>query len=83
MLRQEIDRVISENEVKEQRIKDLELELKFSDFQRQGMVDGEMIAKQAEEAVNNVAQGQIMIDTLYKKNQAYSSNLDGLKSTEQ
>ena len=34
MLRQEIDKVINENEQKDIKINDLELELKFSAFQR-------------------------------------------------
>ena len=52
MLRQEIDAVMNENEQKDQKIKDLELELKFTAFQRQGQVDGELVALKAENAAN-------------------------------
>ena len=63
-LRKEIDTVMNENEQKDQKIKDLELELKFSDFQRQGQVDGAMVALKAENAANSAASKQIVIERL-------------------
>ena len=44
MLRQDLDQSMKENEDNEQKIKDLELEVKYGAFERQGLVDGEMLA---------------------------------------
>ena len=44
MIKLELDRILQENEQKEEKIADLELELKFSAFQKQGMVDERMLA---------------------------------------
>ena len=63
-LRKEIDTIMNENEQKDQKIKDLELELKFSDFQRQGQVDGALVALKAENAANSAASKQIVIERL-------------------
>ena len=78
-----MDSLAAQNETKEKRIKDLELELKYADFQRQGQKDGEMMDMKAKHATNMAEQNRVVIEHLSEKNQNFMSSLSTMRKTDE
>lgn len=83
MLHKEVENLLKELEIKSEQCDELELDLKFREFQNQGVVDGALLAQQAENAETRADQKKIVIERLEEKNQDFAVDLNGLRSQEQ
>ena len=68
MLHKEVENLLKELEIKSEQCDELELDLKFREFQNQGVVDGALLAQQAENAQTRADQKKIVIERLEEKN---------------